>query len=67
MSWLEEQLNFYDKSEYSPLFKVAAKEGYEDCAYDLSKKLLEVLGEELDKDNYLQVKTVIENLGVSLK
>lgn len=67
MSWLEEQLNFYDKSKYSPLFKEAAKEGYGDCAYDLSKKLLEVLGEELDKDNYLLVKTVIENLGVSLK
>lgn len=38
-----------------------------DCEKEFAAKLLEELGEELDKDNYLQVKAVIEYLGISIE
>lgn len=67
-TWLEK----YVKEQSKPNCEMTESEaiyygcGIENGANKFAAKLLEELGEELDKDNYLQVKTVIESLGVEL-
>lgn len=69
-TWLEEQIEFYDKTNYGKSFIEGAKEGYEDCATEICKKILE----EVEKAGFVyfgtptvnKLKEIIKKLGVEV-
>ena len=71
-TWLKEQIEFYDKTNYGKSFIEGAKEGYEDCAIEICKKILEkVKIKNIDLSfgnqiNYFALEEIIKDLGVDL-